>query len=113
MIFRIPQSWPVSRRKNLSGERLPLGSDPLISIGPTPILLESELQEESPGLQIGADEERQNPSAERDTPLCGSCRGTAGSGDAVRAVLALRLGPVGTVLSSPLIAVRISMGRIT
>jgi hypothetical protein len=113
MIFRIPQSWPVSRRKNLSGERLPLGSDPLISIGPTPVLLESEQQEGSPGLQIGADEGRQNLSAQRDTARCGTCRGAAGSGEAVSALLAFRLGPVGMVLSSPPIAERISMGRVT
>ncbi len=113
MKFRIPQSWPVSLRENLSGERLPLGSDPLISIGPTPILLESELQEGSPGLQTGADEGRQYPSRQRDTPLCGSCRSVRGSGEVVRVVLAFRLGSAGTVLSSPLIAVRISTGRIT
>jgi Glycosyl hydrolases family 39 len=68
MKFRIPESWPVSRRKNLSGERLPLGSDPLISIGPTPILLESE-PPEGPGPQTGAGRRTQRPSAGRSVSL--------------------------------------------
>jgi hypothetical protein len=39
--FKIPEAWPVSQRKELSGAVLPLDHDPVISIGPTPVLLES------------------------------------------------------------------------
>jgi len=57
MEFRIPQAWPVSQRKELSGARLPLGPAAVLSIGPTPILLESR-EPGTPGPQRGESEER-------------------------------------------------------
>jgi hypothetical protein len=42
MEFRIPEAWPVIQRRDLSGGRLPLGTASLISIGPKPVLLESQ-----------------------------------------------------------------------
>jgi hypothetical protein len=41
MEFKIPEAWPVKQRRDLSGSRLPLGTASVISVGPTPVLLES------------------------------------------------------------------------
>jgi hypothetical protein len=43
--FNIPRGWPVKERRDLSGKRLPLSPTSVISIGPTPILLESRAVE--------------------------------------------------------------------
>jgi Cellulase (glycosyl hydrolase family 5) len=40
--FNIPQAWPVARARDLAGNRRSLGSHPIVSIGPSPLLLESE-----------------------------------------------------------------------
>jgi hypothetical protein len=56
--FKIPEAWPVSERRDLSGRRLPLSPASVISIGPTPVLLESRGPQESPGAQPGESEGR-------------------------------------------------------
>jgi hypothetical protein len=93
--FRIPPVWPISRRKNLSGERLPLGPDPLISIGPTPVLLESRELQSSPGPHTGSGDGHDYQPAQR------------------QSVFPARIGSAGTVFTSPLSTVRTSMERGT
>jgi hypothetical protein len=43
--FKIPDAWPVKERRDLSGKRFPLSPASVISIGPTPVLLESRAVE--------------------------------------------------------------------
>jgi hypothetical protein len=39
--FKIPEAWPVEQSRDLSGNRRPLRSHPVIPVGPSPLLLES------------------------------------------------------------------------
>jgi hypothetical protein len=40
--FKIPESWPVGRLRDLAGNQHPAGPRSVVSIGPSPLLLESE-----------------------------------------------------------------------
>jgi hypothetical protein len=51
MEFKIPESWPVRKRRDLSGGLFPLDPASVISIGPKPVLLESRDARGAPGLR--------------------------------------------------------------
>jgi hypothetical protein len=49
--FKIPETWRVNQRRDLSAKRFPLKSGAVLSIGSTPVLLESQDSNASPGTQ--------------------------------------------------------------
>ena len=51
--FKIPDPWHARQRRDLSGKRLHLGPSSIISIGPTPVLIESQDFHASLGTQRG------------------------------------------------------------
>jgi hypothetical protein len=42
MQFKIPEAWSVEQSRDLSGSRLPLGPHSVVSVGPSPLLVESQ-----------------------------------------------------------------------
>ena len=89
MEFEIPAEWSVRQWRDLSGKRFSLGPASTLSIGPTPVLLES-------GDLHSPDQHRGNAPAARTRQPRSRC-GVAGGTDAARERYIASLGPAETV----------------